>query len=121
MLENLLGLSRDIEFKIESEVWKFQLLRPDGKLKRAQTVSRLLGGVSIESVTADDYARAFKVATLANAYVDGPVNFVEECKKDFGAVDDEYLNILFDKYAAAETKFDEAKKKFRPAQGSEKP
>lgn len=120
MLEKLLGLSRNVEFKIESEAWKFELLRPDGKLKRAQTVSRLLGGVNIESVTADDYSRAFKIGTLAIAYVDGPEKFVEDYKKDFGAVDDEYLSMLFDKYAAAEAKFDEAKKKFRPAQGSEK-
>lgn len=115
MLEKLLEISRDIEFSLDGDAWKFQLMRPAEKLRRAQVISRVLGGANIESVTQDDYSRAFKIATLTVSYIEGPKAFVEKCQKDFSQLDDGYIDLLFEKYSAAEEKFEEAKKKFRPS------
>lgn len=115
MLEKLLDISRDVEFTIDGERWKFQLLRPTEKLRRAQVISKVLGGANIESVTNDDYSRAFMSATLTVAFLEGPEIFTEKFQKDFTQIpDDAYIKSLFDKYIAAEEKFEEAKKKFRP-------
>jgi len=116
MLEKLLDISRDVEFSIDGDNWKFQLLRPTEKLRRAQVISRVLGGSPIESVTADDYSRAFMIATLTVSFVDGPEVFKEKFQKDFTQIpDDNYIKLLYEKYLSAEERFEEAKKKFRPA------
>lgn len=116
MLEKLLDLNREVNFTINGEAWRFMTMRPMDRLKRAQIISRILGNTPIESVTADDYSRAFKIASLTVAYLEGPPVFVEKYHKDFSEIPDEqYIDSLFEKLSEAETKFDEAKKKFRPA------
>lgn len=121
MLEKLLDLNREVNFTIDGDAWRFQTMRPTEKFKRAQVIARILGNVPIESVTQDDYSRAFKIASLAVSYIEGPTVFVEKYHKDFSEIaDDDYIDRLFNKLGEAEMKFDEAKKKFRPAQGSEK-
>lgn len=122
MLEKLLDIPREVNFSIETEAWRFQILRPNEKNRRAQLISRILGGAPIESVTQEDYSRAFKLATLAVAYLEGPPVFVEKYHKDFGEIaDDNYIDMLFTKYMEHDGKFEEAKKNFDPLKEAKNP
>lgn len=121
MIDKILNLSMETTCKVGNDVWKFKFLRPKERLLRTSIQSQLLNLAPIESVSPQDYNRAYVLATFGIAFLAGPDWFDAKYKKDFLEIPDEtYLTELWVEYETKETKFEDAKKKLRLGQGSEK-
>ncbi len=121
MIEKIIEMSLETEVKIENDTWIFKFLRPKEKLDRAVMVSQLINFVPVDSVTNEDYNRAFILATLQTAYISGPPLFKDKLKEDFSLITDEgYLILIYQGYIEKESRFEEGKKKLRLGSGSKK-
>jgi len=107
--------------RIDEDSWKFELLRPMDKLKRASLIASLLGDAPFSTISSEDYNMALIIATLKLAFREGPDWFKEKCNGNFGEFrDDEYMIELYKEYELKLKEFEEAKKKCRHNKGSEK-
>lgn len=113
MINEILNYDTEFQKKIDNDVWKFELLRPKAKMRRASLINEYLGGVPVDNVANDVYDMAYIIATLQLAYRAGPGWFVEKFKENMSEVDDDIIVELYKEYDKREKEFEERKKKSR--------